>query len=57
MRPNRKETWWNEEAFAYLRDDESESFAEEMLATVTSGEYIAEDAINELTDEEALQTT
>jgi hypothetical protein len=41
-----------EDAFAFLADDEAEAFGEEFVATATSGEFIGEDARNEIADEE-----
>ena len=37
---------------ARLADDEAESFAEEFIATATSGEFVAEDARDETVPEE-----
>lgn len=41
-----------DDAFAPLADDEAESFAEEFIATATSGEFVGEDARDEAVAEE-----
>lgn len=40
------------DGFAFDNDDEAEALGEEFLATATSGEFIGEDARNEIADEE-----
>lgn len=41
-----------DDGFAFMDDAEAEAFGEEFVATATSGEFIGEDARNEVADEE-----
>lgn len=47
----------DEEAFELLKDDEAESFGEEFVASITSGEFIGEDARDEVAEDELGVTT